>query len=123
MGRSMSGETSMQPRYDPHGVEERWQETWESEGLYNAEPDPARTPFVNCHPPPTVTGRLHTGHALSLAVGDALVRWKRMQGYNVLFQPGFDHAGISTQNVVEKALLDEGTSRRELGREKFVARA
>jgi len=107
----------MQPRYEPHGVEERWQQTWEAEGLYNAEPDPAREAFVDCHPPPNVTGRLHTGHALNLSVGDALVRWKRMQGYNTLFQPGFDHAGISTQNVVEKALLAEGTSRQELGRE------
>jgi len=112
----------MQPRYEPHGVEERWQQTWEAEGLYNAEPDPAREAFVDCHPPPNVTGRLHTGHALNLSVGDALVRWKRMQGYNTLFQPGFDHAGISTQNVVEKALLAEGTSRQELGREQFVER-
>src|SRR3954466_8884311 len=122
MGRSMNGETSMQPRYEPRGVEERWQRTWEEEGLYDAEPDPARTPFVDCHPPPNVTGRLHTGHALNLSVGDTLVRWKRMQGYNTLFQPGFDHAGISTQNVVEKALIAEGTSRQELGREKFVER-
>ncbi len=112
----------MQPRYEPHGVEERWQQTWEAEGLYDAEPDPTRTPYVDCHPPPNVTGRLHTGHALNLAVGDLLIRWKRMQGYNTLFQPGFDHAGISTQNVVENALLAEGTSRRELGREKFEAR-
>jgi valyl-tRNA synthetase len=122
MAVAMTEGRSMEPRYDPHGVEERWQRTWEDEGLYDAEPDPSRTPYVDCHPPPNVTGRLHTGHALNLAVGDTLIRWKRMQGYNVLFQPGFDHAGISTQNVVEKALLAEGTSRRELGREAFVAR-
>ena len=118
----MNGETSMQPRYEPRGVEERWQQTWEAEGHYNAEPDPTRTPYVDCHPPPNVTGRLHTGHALNLAVGDSLVRWKRMQGYNTLFQPGFDHAGISTQNVVERALIEEGTSRQELGRDAFVER-
>src|SRR3954454_22305340 len=112
----------MQPRYEPLGVEERWQRTWEEEGLYNADPDPSREAFVDCHPPPNVTGRLHTGHALNLAVGDTLIRWKRLQGYNVLFQPGFDHAGIATQNVVEKALLDEGTSRRELVRERFEER-
>src|SRR5437016_3064524 len=112
----------MQPRYDPHGVEERWQETWETEGLYNADPDPARTPFVDAHPPPNVTGELHTGHALQLAVGDTIVRMKRMQGFNVLFQPGYDHAGISTQNAVENALLKEGTSRQELGREAFERR-
>jgi valyl-tRNA synthetase len=115
-------EGGMQPRYDPHGVEERWQRTWEDEGLYNADPDPARIPYVNAHPPPNVTGELHTGHALQLAIGDTMVRWKRLQGFNVLYQPGYDHAGISTQNVVEKALLAEGTSRQELGRDAFVAR-
>src|SRR5579862_3888845 len=112
----------MEPRYDPHGVEERWQRTWEDEGLYNADPDPTRTPYVDAHPPPNVTGRLHIGHALNLSVGDLLVRWKRMQGFNVLFQPGFDHAGISTQNVLERVLIEEGTSRQEVGREAFLER-
>ena len=112
----------MESRYNPHGVEERWQETWESEGHYNVDPDPLRTPYVDAHPPPNVTGELHTGHALQLAVGDTVIRMKRMQGYNALFQPGYDHAGISTQNVVEKQLLLEGTSRQELGRERFEAR-
>jgi valyl-tRNA synthetase len=112
----------MQPRYEPRGVEERWQQTWEAEGLYNADPDPSRTPYVDAHPPPNVTGQLHTGHALGLAIGDTMIRWKRMQGFNTLFQPGFDHAGISTQNVVEKALIAEGTSRQEIGREKFEER-
>src|SRR5579862_5658682 len=112
----------MESRYNPHGVEERWQETWESEGHYNADPDPSRTPYVDAHPPPNVTGELHTGHALQLAVGDTVIRMKRMQGYNALFQPGYDHAGISTQNVVERALIGEGTSRQELGREAFVER-
>ena len=112
----------MEPLYTPHGVEERWQRTWEEEGLYNAEPDPTREPFVDAHPPPNVTGELHLGHALQLALGDTMVRLKRMQGFNVLFQPGYDHAGISTQNAVEKALLAEGTSRQELGREAFEAR-
>ena len=112
----------MEPLYTPHGVEERWQRVWEEEGLYNAEPDPSREPFVDAHPPPNVTGELHLGHALQLALGDTMVRLKRMQGFNVLFQPGYDHAGISTQNAVEKALLAEGTSRQELGREAFEAR-
>ncbi|MFL5925557.1 MAG: valine--tRNA ligase [Gaiellaceae bacterium] len=114
--------SDMAPRYDPHGVEERWQRTWEEEGLYNAEVDPARAPYVDAHPPPNVTGELHIGHALQLAVGDTMIRWKRMAGFNTLFQPGYDHAGISTQNVVEKVLLEEGTSRQELGREAFVER-
>jgi valyl-tRNA synthetase len=112
----------MEPRYTPHGVEERWQRTWEEEGLYNADPNPAREPYVDAHPPPNVTGELHLGHALQLALGDSMIRMKRMQGYNTLFQPGYDHAGISTQNAVEKQLLREGTSRQELGREKFEQR-
>jgi valyl-tRNA synthetase len=112
----------MEPRYEPLGVEERWQQTWETEGLYNADVDPARTPYVDAHPPPNVTGELHMGHALQLSIGDTMIRWKRMQGFNALFQPGYDHAGISTQNVVEKVLIAEGTSRQELGREKFEER-
>jgi valyl-tRNA synthetase len=112
----------LQPRYEPHGVEERWQRTWEEEGLYNADPDPSRTPYVDVHPPPNVTGELHIGHALQLSIGDTLIRQKRMQGFNALFQLGYDHAGISTQNVVEKVLLSEGTSRQELGRAAFEER-
>jgi valyl-tRNA synthetase len=112
----------MDPLYKPQGVEERWQQTWEEEGLYAADPDPARESWVYAFPPPNVTGNLHLGHALQLSVGDALARWKRMQGLNVLVQAGYDHAGISTQNAVEKFLESEGTSRRELGREAFVER-
>ena len=112
----------MEPLYTPEGVEERWQRIWEEEGLYNTEPDPERESFVYCFPPPNVTGELHLGHALQLSLGDALVRMKRMQGLNVLFQGGFDHAGISTQSVVEKELERQGTSRRKLGREAFEAR-
>ncbi len=112
----------MEPLYTPEGVEERWQRTWEEEGLYETEPDPGRESYVYCFPPPNVTGELHLGHALQLSLGDALVRMKRMQGLNVLFQGGFDHAGISTQSVVEKELERQGTSRRELGREGFEAR-
>src|SRR5947208_16200586 len=112
----------MEPLYNPDGVEERWQQTWEAEGLYNADADDARESFAIAHPPPNVTGDLHLGHALQLALADAIVRTRRMQGYNVLFQPGYDHAGISTQNAVEKALAAEGTSRQELGREAFEQR-
>ena len=112
----------MDTRYNPKGVEERWQETWEEEGLYNADPDPTREPFAIAHPPPNVTGDLHLGHALQLSLADTIVRTRRMQGYNVLFQPGFDHAGISTQAAVEKHLATEGKSRQDLGREAFEAR-
>ncbi len=114
--------TELPPRYEPHGVEVRWQRTWEEEGLYNADPDPSRPTYVDAHPPPNVTGELHMGHALQLALGDTIIRMKRMQGFNTLFQPGYDHAGISTQNAVEKQLIAEGTSRQELGREAFEAR-
>src|ERR687892_463488 len=113
----------MEPLYKPEGVEARWQETWEAEGLYAADPDSPKPPFVDAHPPPNVTGDLHMGHALQLALADAIVRMKRMQGFNVLFQPGYDHAGISTQAAVEKYLeREEGTTRQALGREAFEAR-
>jgi valyl-tRNA synthetase len=112
----------MEPLYKPEGVEERWQRTWEEEGLYNADPDPARESFAIAHPPPNVTGDLHLGHALQLSLADTIVRTRRMQGYNVLFQPGFDHAGISTQAAVEKHLAREGKTRHDLGREAFEAR-
>ena len=112
----------MDPLYKPEGVEARWQQTWEEEGWYAAEADDPRETYVVAFPPPNVTGELHMGHALQLALADALVRWRRMQGYNVLFQPGYDHAGISTQSVVEKALERDGVSRKELGRAAFEER-
>jgi valyl-tRNA synthetase len=112
----------MDTLYKPQGVEQRWQQTWEEEGLYAADPDPSRESWVYCFPPPNVTGNLHLGHALQISLGDVLARWKRMQGLNVLVQAGYDHAGISTQNAVETFLVGEGTSRQELGREAFVAR-
>jgi valyl-tRNA synthetase len=112
----------MEPLYRPEGVEQRWQRIWEEEGLYDAEPDESRPAFVIAFPPPNVTGELHTGHALQLSIADTLVRFQRMRGLNVLFQTGYDHAGISTQSVVEKELERQGTSRRELGREAFEER-
>ena len=113
----------MEPLYRPEGVEERWQRTWEEEGLYRAGAGASRDEtFVICVPPPNVTGALHMGHALNGSIQDVLVRWHRMRGFDTLWQPGYDHAGIATQNVVEKELAREGTSRKELGREAFVAR-
>jgi valyl-tRNA synthetase len=112
----------MEPLYKYEGVEERWQETWEAEGLYEAHAERGGPAFVIAHPPPNVTGELHMGHALQLALADTLVRMKRMQGFNTLFQPGYDHAGISTQNAVEKDLAREGKTRHDLGREAFEAR-
>ena len=113
----------MEPLYKPDGVEARWQRTWEDEGLYRAGAGKRRDEtFVICVPPPNVTGALHMGHALNGSIQDVLIRWHRMRGYDTLWQPGYDHAGISTQNVVEKQLAKEGTSRKELGREAFVER-
>ena len=112
----------MESLYRPEGVEERWQHTWEEEGHYNADPDPARESFAIAHPPPNVTGDPHLGHALQLSLADTIVRTRRMQGFNTLFQPGFDHAGISTQNAVEKHLAEEGKTRQDLGREAFEQR-
>src|SRR5690242_7482488 len=112
----------MEPLYKPQGVEDRWQRTWEEEGLYDAEADDPRPKFAIAHPPPNVTGDLHLGHALQLSLADTIVRTRRMQGYNTLFQPGFDHAGISTQNAVEKHLATEGKTRQDLGREAFEQR-
>jgi valyl-tRNA synthetase len=112
----------MDTRYNPEGVEERWQQTWEAEGHYNAEPDAVGEPYAIALPPPNVTGELHMGHALNASIQDTLVRWHRMRGFNVLWQPGYDHAGIATQNVIEKELAKEGRTRHDLGREAFLAR-
>src|SRR5215204_7815965 len=109
----------MDTRYNPEGVEERWQRTWEEEGPYAAEPGNARETFVVAHPPPNVTGALHTGHALQISLADALARWHRMRGFEVAFLTGYDHAGISTQNAVEKHLATQGKTRQEVGREAF----
>jgi valyl-tRNA synthetase len=113
----------MEPLYRPEGVEERWQQAWEAEGFYQAGAGKRRDEtFVIAVPPPNVTGALHMGHALNGSLQDVLIRWHRMRGFDTLWQPGYDHAGIATQNVVEKQLAKEGTSRKELGREAFVER-
>jgi valyl-tRNA synthetase len=112
----------MDPLYRPEGVEARWQETWEEEGLYAADPVSDRPTFVIAVPPPNVTGELHMGHALNASIQDLLVRYHRMRGFSTLWQPGYDHAGIATQNVVERSLAREGLTRHDLGREKFLER-
>ncbi len=112
----------MDTRYNPEGVEQRWQQTWEAEGHYHAEPDAAGEPYCIALPPPNVTGELHMGHALNASIQDTLIRWHRMRGFNVLWQPGYDHAGIATQNVIEKELAKEGKTRHDLGRDAFLER-
>src|SRR5205085_3633675 len=112
----------MDPLYKPQGVEERWQRTWEDEGLYNAEANDPRETFVICLPPPNVTDRLHSGHALNTSSQDLLIRYHRMRGFNALWQPGYDHAGIALQTVMVRRLSAEGIDYRDLGRDEFVER-
>ena len=108
--------------YEPKEVERRWYAYWEKEGLFAAEDASDKEPFSIVIPPPNVTGVLHMGHAHNNTLQDILCRYRRMQGYNVLWMPGTDHAGIATQNVVEKGLAKEGKNRHSLGREEFVRR-
>lgn len=108
--------------YEPKAVEDRWSQEWIDRGYFHASPDHSGEPYCIVLPPPNVTGFLHVGHALNHSLQDILIRWRRMQGRNVLWMPGTDHAGIATQNVVEKQLMQEGTSREALGREKFLER-
>ncbi|HZC05091.1 MAG TPA: valine--tRNA ligase [Ktedonobacterales bacterium] len=110
--------------YDPQAVEQRLYQWWESEGYFRPRPskNPDRRPFVISMPPPNVTGALHLGHAITAALQDVMIRYHRMLGDETLWVPGEDHAGISTQTVVEKQLDKEGTNRHKIGREAFVER-
>lgn len=108
--------------YEPHDVEKRWYSEWETNGYFRAAGTSGKKPYSIVIPPPNVTGALHMGHALNNTLQDILCRWKRMQGYNVLWMPGTDHAGIATQNVVERQLAAEGKDRHDLGREAFIER-
>jgi valyl-tRNA synthetase len=112
----------LEKTYEPQQVEERWYQFWIDKGYFRAATDRPQTPYSIVIPPPNITGSLHVGHALNNSLQDILIRWRRMQGRNVLWMPGTDHAGIATQNVVERQLASEGTSREALGREAFVKR-
>ena len=118
----MSEEFKMEKVYDPSKVEGKWYPYWEEKGYFHAEVDPGKEPFSIVMPPPNVTGALHLGHAIDNTLQDILTRFKRMQGYNTLWLPGTDHAGIATQAKVEEQLAKEGTNRHVLGREKFLER-
>ena len=109
-------------RYNPQDVENRIYQWWVDGGYFKAADTSTKVPFSIILPPPNVTGQLHLGHALDHTLQDVLARWKRMSGFNVLWMPGTDHAGIATQSVVERELKKEGLTRQELGREKFVER-
>ena len=108
--------------YEPHDVEKRWYSEWETKGYFHAAATSDKKPYSIVIPPPNVTGALHMGHALNNTLQDILCRWKRMQGYNVLWMPGTDHAGIATQNVVERQMAAEGKDRHDLGRDAFIER-
>jgi len=110
----------MPPAYDHEAVESKWYQYWLDNNVPRAEIDREREPFCIVIPPPNVTGSLHMGHALDNTIQDLLTRWRRMQGYAALWLPGTDHAGIATQNVVEKMLAEEGKTREDLGREAFL---
>ncbi len=113
----------LEKTYDPKQVEERWYQFWIEKGYFHASVDDPGTPYSIVIPPPNVTGSLHIGHALNNSLQDILIRWRRMQGRNTLWMPGMDHAGIATQNVVERQLMEEeGLSRDDLGRDKFIQR-
>ena len=101
-------------------TENDWYKFWEDNNYFHAERNPRKKPYCIVIPPPNVTGILHMGHALNNTIQDILIRWKRMQGHSALWMPGTDHAGIATQNVVEKKLAKDGIKRQDLGRDKFV---
>src|SRR5208282_6005692 len=110
-------------QYDPKDAQDRWYEFWVQNGYFHADPASDRQAYCIVIPPPNVTGALHLGHALNNTLQDVLIRWRRMQGYNVLWMPGTDHAGIATQTVVERRLRDEEKkTRHEIGREELVRR-
>ncbi len=108
--------------FEPNKIEERWYKFWLEKGYFHANENSDKKSYCIVIPPPNITGALHIGHALNNTIQDILTRWKRMEGFNTLWMPGTDHAGIATQNVVERQLLAEGTDRHKIGREKFVER-
>ena len=110
----------LEKTYDPKQIEDRLYEKWESKGYFHAEVDPKKKPFTIMMPPPNITGQLHMGHALDNTMQDILARYKRMEGYNVLWQPGTDHASIATEVKVIKALKEQGIDKHDLGRDGFL---
>ncbi len=115
--------TELPKAYDPKEAQQRWLHFWDERGYFHSKPDESRSPYTIVIPPPNVTGALHLGHALNNTLQDILIRWRRAQGYNALWLPGTDHAGIATQAMVEKRIKEtEGKTRRQLGREELVKR-
>jgi len=115
-------ERAMDKRFDPQSYEQKWQQRWAAADYFRVTVPSDKPPFCIMIPPPNVTGKLHVGHALQSTLQDLLTRWRRMQGYNALWLPGTDHAGIATQLMVERQLAGEGLSKGDLGRERFLER-
>ncbi len=116
------GSKVLDKSYDPHRVEEKWYSFWMARNYFRGDERSTKQAYSIVIPPPNVTGVLHIGHALNNTLQDILIRFKRMEGYNVLWMPGTDHAGIATQNVVERQLMEEGLDRHDLGRDQFIER-
>jgi valyl-tRNA synthetase len=110
----------IEKRYNPKNVEKKWYNFWLEKGYFRADSKSDKPAYCIVIPPPNITGSLHIGHALDITLQDIIIRWKRMSGFNTLWLPGTDHAGIATQNVVEKELLKQGLDRHTLGRDAFV---
>ncbi len=110
----------MLDKYNHQEIESKWEQYWEENGCFRATTNPERNNYAIVVPPPNVTGILHMGHVLDETIQDVLIRWKRMSGYNTLWMPGTDHAGIATQNKVERALAKEGKTREDIGRAEFI---
>ncbi len=110
----------LSPQYDPKATEAELYAWWQEQGYFRADENSEREPYTIVIPPPNVTAPLHMGHGLNNTLQDVLIRWRRMQGREALWVPGTDHAGIATQNVVERQLAREGKTRFDLGREAFV---
>ena len=122
MSEVLEQENNIPKVYDPQSFEKKWYQFWEENKFFHAEVDKSKKPYSMVIPPPNVTGQLHMGHALDNTLQDILIRYHRMQGFNTVWMPGCDHAGIATQAKVEGALREEGLSRYDLGREKFLER-
>ena len=116
----MSNELSK--TYSPTEIEDKWYKIWEEKGYFNAQHNSEKPGYSIAIPPPNVTGILHMGHMLNNAIQDAIIRYKRMSGFETLWIPGMDHAGIATQNKVERMLKEEGTSKEEIGYDEFLRR-
>ena len=122
MSPQQTDPAAISDRYEPAAVEERWYPIWEERGYFRADPASSKKPYSIVIPPPNVTGSLHIGHGLNNTLQDVMIRMKRMDGFNALWQPGTDHAGIATQVVVERQLAAEGKRKEDLGRAEFVRR-